>query len=68
MTILQPKKLSVLLAIKTGICEIVERVRRDADDVISDKRYALSRAIFRVLECAFPLENSPTGEIIPCHL
>ena len=41
--------------------EIVERLLRDADDVLLDERRAFARAIFRMLERAFPLQHPEDG-------
>src|SRR5579864_3423013 len=50
--------------VRAGIGKIVERLFGDADDVVIDEFGTLARAVFRMLQAAFPLEYSPARVII----
>src|ERR1700730_13893856 len=48
--------------------EIVEGPVGDTNDVVADERRAFARAVFRILQAAFPLEHRPAVETDRSHL
>src|SRR6266480_7844163 len=59
---------AVSFIVGDGCGKIIERPFRCLDDVASDERRALSRALLAVLQTALPFKNSPTGKIILSEL
>src|SRR5213083_2833213 len=47
-----------------GAGEIVERLFRDADDVVGDELRPFAGAVLRVLEATLPLQHRPAGIIV----
>ena len=56
----------MLVAAAAG--EIVERLLGNADDVSVDELGPFTRAVFRVLEAAFPFDHRPAGKIVAREL
>src|SRR5450631_3824079 len=64
----QAEHLAVRKIVGARSGKIVEGALGNADDVMLDELRAFARAVFRVLERAFPLQHRPAVEIMGCKL